>query len=255
MRILRQAEQWPFRCAAPNDSAPPNAPELPSGISPATTPGSSTQTTPGAPPATSASSFGESNGGGWLEKPSEMATKGNALSADYISGPPKTQDSGGGVSGGGTPAMPGGAYPDGTYPSGGSAGGASPSGGPPSQSLTEALTRAGIPAEMHPLIQGFSATEGKNPSGAPTLGWTDDQVGSSLDQHAQALSKQIRDRQSVAGPFPHGGSPHDQAAWMATVVGQQGLKSDFQGHQQPPREVYINNIVRSMPATPSAPGY
>ena len=45
-----------------------------------------------------------------------------------------------------------------------------PSGGPPSASLTQALQKAGVDPAMYPLIQGFSAAEGNNPSGAPTLG-------------------------------------------------------------------------------------
>jgi hypothetical protein len=152
---------------------------------------------------------------------------------------------GGGYSGGGAPAAGGGGY---AGPA------ATPSGGPPSQNLTEALTRAGIDPAMHPLIQGFSATEGNNPSGAPTLGFTDSQAGTSLDQHAQALARQIQNRQSVAGPFPHGGSPQDQASWMATVVGQNGVSSDWQGNHQPARSDYVNRIVKSMPATgPSLP--
>lgn len=128
-----------------------------------------------------------------------------------------------------------------------------PSGGPPSQSLTEALTRAGIPAEMHPLIQGFSTTEGNNPSGAPTLGFTDGQAGTTLDQHAQALAKQFKDRAPVAGAFPSGGSPQEQANWMATVVGQNGSQSDWQGNRQPARSDYTNRIVRSMPSAAPTP--
>lgn len=125
-----------------------------------------------------------------------------------------------------------------------------PDGGPPSQSLTEALTRAGIDPAMHPLISGFSATEGNNPSGAPTLGFTDSQAGTTLDSHAQALAQQLKDRQSVAGPFPHGGSPADQASWMATVVGQNGSQSDWQGNAQPARSDYVNRVVKSMPGAP-----
>jgi len=161
------------------------------------------------------------------------------------------------------PSMPssggGGSRPMAPSPSGGSgysgpAGGGAPTGGPPSQSLTEALTRAGIDPSMHALISGFSATEGNNPSGAPTLGFTDGQAGTTLDQHAQALAKQLNDRQSVAGPFPHGGSPEQQASWMATVVGQNGSASDWQGNHQPARSTYVNNIVKSMPGqAPAAP--
>lgn len=131
--------------------------------------------------------------------------------------------------------------------------GGSPSGGPPSQSLTEALQRAGIDSAMYPLISGFSAAEGNNPSGAPTLGFTDSQAGTTLDQHAQALAKQLQDRQSVAGPFPHNGSPTDQASWMATVVGQTGNPSDWQGNAQPARSDYVNRIVQNMPSSSPAP--
>lgn len=129
-----------------------------------------------------------------------------------------------------------------------------PSGGPPSASLTQALQKAGVDPAMYPLIQGFSAAEGNNPSGAPTLGFTDSQAGSTLDDHAQALAQQIQDRQSVAGEFPASGSPQDQASWMADVVGQNGVQSDWQGNAQPARSDYVNSIVQNMPAsTPSAP--
>ena len=127
-----------------------------------------------------------------------------------------------------------------------------PSGGPPSASLTQALQRAGVDPAMYPLIQGFSVAEGNNPSGAPTLGFTDSQAGTTLDQHAQALAQQIQDRQSVAGEFPASGSPSDQASWMADVVGQNGVQSDWQGNAQPARSDYVNSIVQNMPA-PSAP--
>ena len=128
----------------------------------------------------------------------------------------------------------------------------SPSGGPPSASLTQALQKAGVDPAMFPLIQGFSAAEGNNPSGAPTLGFTDSQAGSTLDDHAQALAQQIQDRQSVAGEFPASGSPQDQASWMADVVGQNGVQSDWQGNAQPARSDYVNSIVQNMPA-PSTP--
>ena len=149
-----------------------------------------------------------------------------------------------------TPGAPsGGGGSSGMMGGGGSFGGSSatPGGGAPSQSLTEALGRAGIDPAMYPLISGFSATEGNNPSGAPTLGFTDSQAGTSLDSHAQALSQQLHDRQSVAGDFPHSGTPAEQASWMATVVGQNGVSSDWQGNAQPARSTYINNIVNNMP--------
>jgi hypothetical protein len=147
------------------------------------------------------------------------------------------------------PGAPGGSSPAGYSgsPQSGGSQSVSPSGGAPSQSLTEALQRAGISPEMYPLISGFAAAEGNNPSGAPTLGFTDSQAGSSLDQHAQALAQQLQNRQSVSGPFPHGGSPSDQASWMATVVGQTGNPSDWQGNAQPARSDYVNRIVQNMP--------
>lgn len=127
-----------------------------------------------------------------------------------------------------------------------------PSGGPPSASLTQALQKAGIDPAMYPLIQGFSAAEGNNPSGAPTLGFTDSQAGTTLDDHANALAQQLQDRQSVAGPFPGASaSPQDQASWMATVVGQNGVESDWQGNAQPARSDYVNSIVQNMPAAPT----
>lgn len=109
--------------------------------------------------------------------------------------------------------------------------------------LISALRGAGIDPAMYPLLQGFARTEGNNPSGVPTLGFTDSQAGSGLDEHARALAAQIRARQSVAGPFPANGSPQEQASWMATVVGQNGVASDWQGNAQPPRQAYVNSIV------------
>lgn len=159
--------------------------------------------------------------------------------------------------GGGAPATGGapvGGGPLGQTPSTGGAPVSTGAGGPPSKDLTEALQRAGIDPAMYPLISGFSATEGNNPSGAPTLGFKDTQAGTSLDEHAQALSKQLKDRTSVAGEFPHTGSPADQASWMATVVGQNGVPSDWAGEAQPARSDYVNNIVKNMPAaTPATP--
>ncbi|RAV17515.1 hypothetical protein DQP57_00380 [Mycobacterium colombiense] len=116
-------------------------------------------------------------------------------------------------------------------------------GGPSSGGLIPALRRAGIDPSMYPLLQGFAKTEGDNPSGVPTLGFTDSQAGSSLDEHAQALANQIRNRQSVAGPFPANGSPQEQASWMATVVGQNGVQSDWQGNAQPSRQDYVNRVA------------
>lgn len=180
---------------------------------------------------------------------SDSATDPHAPSYDSMFPAPHVTPApigGGGHGGaGGAPVSEGGG--------GGSAVGGNPAGGPPSQSLSEALTRAGIDPSMHPLISGFSKAEGNNPSGAPTLGFTDSQAGSTLDQHAQALAKQLQDRQSVSGPFPSDGSPHDQASWMATVVGQSGSPSDWQGHAQPARSDYVNRVVNGMPSPTPAP--
>lgn len=152
----------------------------------------------------------------------------------------RTPSSGGGGGGGSSPGS-------------GSRSMSAPGGGPPSKGLAEALQRAGIDPAMYPLISGFSATEGNNPSGAPTLGFTDSQAGTSLDSHAQALSQQLTDRQSVAGPFPHGGTPAEQASWMATVVGQNGVASDWQGNAQPARSDYVDRIVQNMPVAAPPP--
>lgn len=154
--------------------------------------------------------------------------------------------SGGGSGGGGGF---GGASGSGSVPSSGGSS-ASPGGGPASANLTEALTRAGIDPSMHPLISGFAAAEGNNPSGAPTLGFTDSQAGTTLDDHAAALAKQLQDRQSVAGPFKPTATPAEQASWMATVVGQNGVASDWQGNAQPARDDYVNRIVQNMPTAP-----
>lgn len=116
-----------------------------------------------------------------------------------------------------------------------------------SNNLTAALQQAGIDPRMYPLIQAFSVAEGNNPSGVPTLGFADIQAGPTLGQHSQALAQQLRTRQAVVGPFPYGGSPQAQAAWMADVVGQQGVQSDWQGRAQPPRDAYIGSILQNWP--------
>ena len=94
------------------------------------------------------------------------------------------------------------------------------------------------------LIMAFAKAEGNNPSGVPTLGFTDSQAGTTLEGHVRALAAQFQNRQSVAGPFP-GGSPEQQAAWMAKVVGQTGNPSDWQGNAQPPLADYIGSIVKN----------
>jgi hypothetical protein len=116
-----------------------------------------------------------------------------------------------------------------------------------SMGLTDMFRQAGIDPAMFPLLQGFAKTEGNNPSGVPTLGFTDSQAGSSLAGHVAALARQLKNRESVAGPFP-GGSPEQQAAWMAKVVGQTGNPSDWQGNAQPPLADYIGRIVANMPS-------
>jgi hypothetical protein len=157
---------------------------------------------------------------------------------------------GGSAIAGGSPAVLG--QPAGNQTQKPGAPAATAGGGAPSKDLTEALTRAGIDPAMHPLISGFAVAEGNNPSGAPTLGFTDSQAGTSLDSHAQALSKQIKDRASVSGEFPKAGTPEQQASWMATTVGQNGVQSDWQGNAQPARSDYVNSIVKNMPAAAPA---
>lgn len=186
-----------------------------------------------------------SGGTDWGKMPD--VTMGPAAPPGWHPGATPTSDwvgpSSGGGSSSGSPSSSGG--------SNSSGGGGHPDGGPPSQNLTEALGRAGIDPKMYPMISGFSATEGNNPSGAPTLGFTDSQAGTSLDQHAQALAQQFKDRASVSGEFPHDGTPEQQASWMATTVGQNGSPSDWQGNAQPARSTYVDNIVKSMPTAPT----
>lgn len=286
-RILTQREQWPFRCAADETAeGDPTKPQQPAGQPPA---GSSPVPTPGQPkipgmPATPKlpgalggdyNQWQQGQAGSPLDPPGHP-TRGPAQPGDLKNlpsldaagitnvdyshlpqGEPMTGFApGGGAAGGGGGGSPGGGGAAGGAggtadggAGGAAGGGGTPAGGVPSGNLTDALTRAGIDPAMHGLISGFAATEGNNPSGVPTLGFTDGQAGSSLDGHAQALAKQIKDRQSVAGEFPHSGTPQQQAAWMATVVGQQGLKSDWQGAAQPARSDYINRIVQNMPST------
>lgn len=186
--------------------------------------------------------------------PAELPESGLAPYKAPNAGPADTGHGAPGVGTAITPAVGGGGGTRSAPSSAPSSSSASPGGGVPSQGLTEALQRAGVDPALYPLISGFSVAEGNNPSGAPTLGFTDSQAGTSLDDHAQALSKQLQDRQSVAGPFPHGASPADQAAWMATVVGQNGVSSDWQGNAQPARSDYVDRIVQNMPPpTPAAP--
>uniref|UniRef100_UPI003F718DA2 phage tail protein n=1 Tax=Mycobacterium intracellulare TaxID=1767 RepID=UPI003F718DA2 len=121
--------------------------------------------------------------------------------------------------------------------------------------LASALRAKGFSPAMIRLIEGFSKVEGNNPSGVPTLGFTDAQLGgkSDLQSHVDALAKQFKDRASVAGPFPEGGTDQQQAQWIAKVVGQSGLASDWQGNAQP--KDYVARVVAAMQGTPGvAPG-
>lgn len=163
--------------------------------------------------------------------------------------PSTAYPSGGGGGGGGGGSAGGGG---GVSVGGGAIPGSQPGGGAPSGDLIHELQRAGINPSMYNTISGFSATEGNAPDGAPTLGFTDSQAGTGLPAHVDALAKQIKDRASVTGDFPTSGSASDQAGWMATLVGQNGSKSDWQGNAQPARSDYINNIVKSMPTTAPA---
>lgn len=139
-----------------------------------------------------------------------------------------------------------------SYASGASAGFPGMGTGTVDSNLMSALQSAGIPPEMYPLLVGFAKTEGNNGLGIPTLGFKDVQAGSTLEGHVMALAKQLQDRQSVVGPFPAGGSPQDQAAWMADVVGQNGVQSDIFGERQPAREEYINSIVKNFGGVPTS---
>lgn len=136
------------------------------------------------------------------------------------------------------------------------AGAAAPSGSAPSDFvLGSALRAKGFTPEQIRLIQAFSSVEGLNPAGVPTLGFTDAQLGgrTDLQAHVDALAKQFQDRAGVAGPFPAGGSDQQQAQWIAKVVGQAGLASDWQGNAQP--KDYVARIVAAMQGTPgTAPG-
>lgn len=135
------------------------------------------------------------------------------------------------------------------------AGATAPSGSAPSDFvLGSALRAKGFTPEQIRLIQAFSRVEGLNPAGVPTLGFTDAQLGgrTDLQAHVDALAKQFQDRSAVAGPFPAGGSDEQQAQWIAKVVGQSGLASDWQGNSQP--KDYVARVVAAMQGTPGAPG-
>lgn len=112
--------------------------------------------------------------------------------------------------------------------------------------LVAALKAKGFSPQMIRLILGFSKVEGNNPAGNPTLGFTDSQLGGATDlqSHVDALAQQFKNRASVAGPFPEGGTDQQQAAWIAKVVGQSGLSSDWQGNSQP--KDYTQRVVAAM---------
>lgn len=137
-------------------------------------------------------------------------------------------------------------------PGPGSAGAAAPTTPAPGDSaLVVALKAKGFSPQQIRLIEGFSQVEGNNPAGNPTLGWTDAQLGgdTSLQGHVDALAQQFKDRASVAGPFPEGGTDQQQAQWIANVVGQNASPSDWQGNAQPPD--YVQRVVSALP--PAAP--
>lgn len=118
--------------------------------------------------------------------------------------------------------------------------------------LVDALKAKGFSPQQIRLIQAFSQVEGNNPAGNPTLGFTDAQLGgaSDLQSHVDALAKQFIDRASVAGAFPEGGTDEQQAQWIAKVVGQSGLSSDWQGNAQP--QDYVQRVMRAMGPLPGA---
>lgn len=123
---------------------------------------------------------------------------------------------------------------------------------PGGTALADALKAKGFSPQQIRLILAFSQVEGNNPAGNPTLGFTDSQLGGATDlqSHVDALAKQFIDRASVAGKFPEGGTDLQQAQWIAKVVGQAGLSSDWQGNAQP--QDYVQRIVRAMGLLPGA---
>jgi len=116
--------------------------------------------------------------------------------------------------------------------------------------LVAALKQKGFSPQLIRLIQGFSQTEGLNPAGNPTLGWTDAQLNgdTSLQGHVNALAQQFKDRAAVAGPFPQGGTDQQQAEWIAIVGGQNASPSDWQANPQPAD--YGQRVVRALPGQP-----
>ncbi|MFV8173801.1 phage tail protein [Mycolicibacterium peregrinum] len=133
------------------------------------------------------------------------------------------------------------------FGSGASAGASTAAAPSPGDSqLAAALKRKGFSAAQIRLVEGFSQVEGNNPAGNPTLGFTDSQLGGATDlqAHVDALAKQFIDRESVAGQFPENGSDRQQAEWIAKVVGQSGLASDWQGNAQP--KDYVQRVMSAL---------
>lgn len=121
---------------------------------------------------------------------------------------------------------------------------------PGDTALTSTLKAAGFSPQQIRLIQAFSQVEGLNPAGNPTLGFSDAKLGgdSSLQGHVNALAKQFKDRSSVAGAFPEGGSDQQLAEWIAKVVGQ-----PLSGINPPDTGDYVKRIVSNLSPTSSAP--
>lgn len=155
--------------------------------------------------------------------------------------------------GGGAPTTPGSTLPK--LSDLRARGGVAPSGLTGDAALTAALQAKGFSPQLIRLIQGFSKVEGNNPAGIPTLGFTDAQLGgkSDLQSHVDALAQQFKSRAAVAGPFPESGTDQQQAEWIAKVVGQSGLASDWQGNSQP--KDYTQRVVRAMAGSSLPPGF
>lgn len=155
--------------------------------------------------------------------------------------------------GGGAPTTPGSTLPK--LSDLRARGSAAPSGLTSDAALTAALQAKGFSPQLIRLIQGFSKVEGNNPSGVPTLGFTDAQLGgkSDLQSHVDALAQQFKSRAAVAGPFPEFGTDQQQAEWIAKVVGQSGLASDWQGNSQP--KDYTQRVVKAMGGASLPPGF
>lgn len=169
---------------------------------------------------------------------------------------PKLSD----LRGGGTPTAPGATLPKLSDLRAGAPAGSLPKlsdlrahGAAGDSPLVAALQAQGFSPQMIRLIQAFSQVEGNNPSGVPTLGFTDAQLGGATDlqSHVNALAKQFKDRASVAGPFPEGGTDQQQAEWIAKVVGQSGLSSDWQGNAQPAD--YVQRVMAAMGGSAAPP--